>query len=240
MQRLYFRISHDGGMTFGDPELILENLGNGYASMAEAADGAIWIATGDRGNGYAYKLYKWVEDEGLSLETTITPLGTAQYFSPIYAEGEKIAFVYIDSYSGNPIVGVYKLVISTDNGATWSTKTITSAGGTYIVSIVDGWFPVVCIADGNIIFQNTTLTGFELLTSEDDGDTWVPSWTWTSEYIPYLAVSSMRSDGANVVWASCRLASAEGEPMALLYSDDAGLTWTLKEMQSAIGVLVPA
>jgi hypothetical protein len=236
---LYFMISNDGGVTFAAPEFVLENLGYGYASMSEAADGAIWIMTADE-PPRSYTLFKWIEGSGATLITTIIPTDDIQYFSPIYAEGTKIAFVYVDSWDGNQThPAVYKLVISTDNGGSWATKTITSVGGTHIINIADGWYPPLCIANGNLIWQNTTATGYELLMSEDDGDTWTPTWSWTTEYIPYLAVSALRSDGANVVWASCRFATAIGEPMALLYSDDAGLMWELREMQPTVDILVP-
>jgi hypothetical protein len=236
---LYFMISQDGGVTFAAPEFVLQNLGYGYASMSEAADGAIWIMTADE-PPRSYTLFKWIEGAGATLITTIVPTQDIQYFSPIYAEGEKIAFVYIDSATRTVFSYdiVYKLVISTDNGANWTTKPITGLN-TVLWSFTDGWYPPFCIADGNLIFQITDPSVHKLIMSEDNGDTWTATWTWTTEYIPYLAVAALRSDGEKVVWASCRFASAVGEPMAFLYSDDAGATWTMKEMQTAVDVLVP-
>jgi hypothetical protein len=238
---LYFMVSNDGGMTFAAPEFVLENLGYGFASMSEAADGTIWIMTADK-PPKQYQLFKWVEVAGATLITTITPTQDIQYFSPIYAEGEKIAFVYIDSSTWYSAGGyfdiVYKLVISTDNGANWTTKEITGLN-TVLWSYTDGWFPPLCIANGNLIFQITDPSVHKLIMSEDNGDTWTATWTWTTEFIPYLAVAALRSDGDNVAWASCRLSPNIYESISYLFSDDAGLTWELKEMQPTVEILIP-
>jgi hypothetical protein len=251
--RLFFKISNDGGLTFDDPVLVLANTGSGasHFAMAEDENETIWISTQDRvpaaATTYNILIYKWIEGEGATLVLTITPSQALYRHVPIYAEGDKIAFVYVDTYdspSGNQVV---KLVISVDGGENWDTRTIVTPydpNGTQFNTSGDGFYPPFCISDGNLLYQAFKWVGGAykayILRSADDGVTWSSVYEFTTEYMPDMTIATMRSDGQQVVWATCRFATAINEPMSFLHSNDSGVTWEIRTMEAGTTILVPA
>jgi hypothetical protein len=251
--RLYFKISHDGGMTFDDPVLILPNTNNGSSHFAMAEDGnnTIWISTQDRvpaaATTYNTLIYKWIEGEGATLVHTVTPTQSLYRHVPIYAEGDKIAYAYVDTYDSPSGNQVCKLVVSVDGGDTWNTRTIVTPydpNGTQFNTSGDGFYPPLCISDGNILLQafkwiDPSYKAY-ILRSTDNGVTWSSVYEFTTEYMPDMTIATMRSDGQQVVWATCRFATAINEPMSFLYSNDSGATWEIRTMEAGVNILVPA
>jgi len=227
-------VSYNSGLTYGVAEDIIyfptyPFISTGYASYDEADDGNIWIAVNVQSASspppytYANNIYKYRVGSGCTFVQSFgTNVKTNRGYC--YAEGTKIVYSYVEM---NVASGTPRICISTDNGASWNTKTITTA------KTGDRYTGPVCLANGVILVQAPdNATGFDvgIHRSTDNGNTWSVVMTldpseWNEGYI---TASTMRSDGDDVVFTTCDLSKYpyETNRLAYLISHDAGATWS--------------
>lgn len=246
---MYAKISLDNGASFADPVLLLDDLGEGRAAVAEAADGVFWIALGTKVPGSAILIYKYVVGSPVELIRTLTLFDATQPLQQpaIDAEGNTIVVYYCNkSWNQSLSYAYYKLSISTDNGVNWTEKTVTPPSHTTVVRriVQDTTQAAIGLSNGVLITHSLEyvagLYKIHLLRSTDNGDTWSDVYTFSaiSDGDNTQGYPIIRTDGAEVIFSVCEYSEGAG-PLAYLYSSDSGVTWTLKEIGTSTDILVP-
>lgn len=176
----------------------------------------------------------WRTDDGHDWIHSSPSFGTTSRGDPVTAY-DSLGNLYYENMYGSSIQGC-KVIVSTDNGQSWSTAVTSILGGD------KNWIAADQTAGpyANYVYTTMTRSGFTghaVARSTDNGSTWTQTGTFNNSPLPGAMVAvGPNVIGSDVPGGAVYVVTNSGGTFSSDYtfylSTDGGATWTLKSSQS--------